>query len=97
MSRLSIRVRIHPWRSSIVAMQETAAAARDATAIGGRPADPELEPALRALAEGGQGVPEGFELAEQELIEAAEHGDSAVDPLADGFTVEAVPQPAVGQ
>lgn len=46
-----------------------------------RPPDPRLNLALRrreerrAVDEGGGGVSEGFELAEQELIEHTSHGD----------------------
>ncbi len=75
-------------RFSPLEARETSAAARAAAAIGGPLPDPELDPAQRPLAEAGGGVAEGFELAEQELIEAAEHGDSAADPLADAFTAE---------
>jgi hypothetical protein len=42
----------------------------------------------RPLAEAGEGVAEGFELAEEELIEAAGHADGPDDPLADAFTPE---------
>jgi hypothetical protein len=42
----------------------------------------------RPLEESGQGEAEGFEQAEEELIEAAEHGDNLVDPEADAFTPE---------
>jgi hypothetical protein len=72
-----------PWEAS-----QTAAAARDAAAIGGRAGDEHLDPAQRPLVEAGEGVSEGFELAEEELIEAAAHGDSACDPLADAFPPE---------
>jgi hypothetical protein len=68
--------------------QQAEAAAREAAAIGGRAGDEELDPAQRPLVEGGEGVAEGFELAEEELIEAAEHGDSVANPLADEFTPE---------
>ena len=34
----------------------------------------------RAVSEGGGGEAEGFELAEEELIEHASHGDSGPDP-----------------
>ena len=40
--------------------------------------EPGADPAQRPLIEGGEGVAEGFELAEQDLEEAASHGDSAV-------------------
>lgn len=37
--------------------------------------DDKVDEALRPVIEGGGGESEGFELAEQELIEHAEHGD----------------------
>ena len=56
--------------------EETDAAAADAAEIGGpAPDDPAVDPAQRPLVEGGEGEAEGFELAEEELIEIAEHGD----------------------
>jgi hypothetical protein len=42
----------------------------------------------RPLEEAGEGEAEGFELAEEELIEAATHGDGGVDPETDAFTPE---------
>ena len=68
--------------------EEERAAAREAGAIGGRAGDEDLDPALRPLVEGGEGEAEGFELAEEDLIEAAQHGDSTADPLGDAFTPE---------
>jgi hypothetical protein len=57
--------------------EQAEAAAAEAAQIGGRPSEeadlhdgPE-----RAVAEGGGGESEGFELAEDELIEHASHGD----------------------
>jgi len=67
---------------------QTVAAAREAAAIGGRAGDEQLDPAERPLVEAGEGVAEGFELAEEELIEAAEHADGVGDPIADAFTPE---------
>lgn len=63
-----------------VVAQETARAAAEAAQIGGRPSSepPSLEgvdEAHRPLEEAGEGESEGFELAEQELIEHASHGD----------------------
>jgi hypothetical protein len=60
--------------------QETDHAAAEAGAIGGRvssesPPIEEVDEAQRPLAEAGEGESEGFELAEQELIEHASHGD----------------------
>jgi hypothetical protein len=68
--------------------EEVEAAARAAAAIGGRAGDEDLDPAMRPLIEAGEGEAEGFELAEQDLIEAAEHGDSGADPLGDAFPPE---------
>ena len=50
------------------------------------PDDP-VDPALAPLIEAGEGEGEGFELAESDLIEHAEHGDdNGTDPiLRDGF------------
>jgi hypothetical protein len=61
--------------------QQEDAAAAEAGAIGGRPsgepvpAEGEPDEAQRPLAEAGQGEAEGFEQAEQELVEHASHGD----------------------
>jgi len=74
---------LSPWEA-----QQAEAAAREAAAIGGRAGDEELDPAQRPLVEGGEGVAEGFELAEEELIGAAEHSDGEFDPLADAFAPE---------
>jgi hypothetical protein len=72
-----------PWEA-----EETEAAAREAAAIGGHAGDEELDPAQRPLVEAGEGEAEGFELAEADLINAAEDGDSRADPLLDAFTPE---------
>jgi hypothetical protein len=42
----------------------------------------------RPLEESGEGEAEGFEQAEEELIEQAEHGDNKWDPELDAFTPE---------
>ena len=62
------------------AAEETAKAAAEAGAIGGRPSagtagEDEADEAQRPLVEAGEGEAEGFELAENELIEHASHGD----------------------
>ena len=54
---------------------ETDAAAAEAAQIGGVAGDEELDPAQRAVIEGGGGEAEGFELAEEALIDHASHGD----------------------
>lgn len=58
-------------------------AAAEAGAIGGVTGEEGIPDAERPLAEAGEGVAEGFEQAEEGLIEAASHGDPAGDPLAD--------------
>jgi hypothetical protein len=55
--------------------QETDAAAAEAARIGGVAGDEDLDPAQRPVVEGGGGEAEGFEQAEQALIEHASHGD----------------------
>jgi hypothetical protein len=69
-----------------IAAEEDAAA--EAGAIGGVSGEEGLPEAQRPLAEAGEGESEGFEQAEEALIEAATHGDSSADPLADRFTPE---------
>ena len=68
--------------------KQVAAAARAAGAIGGRAGDEDVDPAERPLQQAGQGEAEGFELAEQDLIEAAETGLTWVDPVRAAFPVE---------
>jgi len=59
-----------------IADEEAEAAATEAARIGGpAPDDPVEDPAERPLVEAGEGEAEGFELAEAELIDNAEHGD----------------------
>jgi hypothetical protein len=55
--------------------EEIEAAAAEAAQIGGRADEDELDPATRAIIEGGGGEAEGFEDAERMLIEHASHGD----------------------
>jgi hypothetical protein len=64
-------------RRDPLAEEEAAAAAAEAAAIGGTPTrdlETDVDEAMRAVIEGGGGEAEGFELAEQELIEHAEQG-----------------------
>lgn len=66
--------------------REEEAARRDAAGIGGRRPEYENEEGLpadeseRVLEEGGEGYEEGFEVAEEDLIETASHGESRYDP-----------------
>jgi hypothetical protein len=68
-------------REDPLAEHEADRAAAEAGAIGGRasaeptPTDGAPSESERPLAEAGQGESEGFEQAEQELIEHASHGD----------------------
>jgi hypothetical protein len=54
---------------------EEAEAAKEAAGIGGSVPHDTDDPAQQALIEGGEGESEGFELAEKELEDKAEHGD----------------------
>jgi hypothetical protein len=55
--------------------EEIDAAAAEAAQIGGVAGDEDLDPAQRAVIEGGGGEAEGFEQAEAALIDHASHGD----------------------
>ena len=68
--------------------QEAENAAAEAAEIGGHTNTEGLPEAERPLAEGGEGEAEGFELAEQQLIESASHGDPAGHPLGDRLPPE---------
>jgi hypothetical protein len=62
------------------AREQAELAAAEAAAIGGRassepPSQEQPDEAWRAVAEGGGGEAEGFELAERELVEHSSHGD----------------------
>src|SRR5215212_2044710 len=71
--------------------REENAAAREAGGIGGRTPEYEDEEgreageADRALIEGGEGVEEGFEVAEEDLRETASHGENRYDPSTADF------------
>ncbi|HET8536006.1 MAG TPA: hypothetical protein VFL73_02385 [Solirubrobacteraceae bacterium] len=69
--------------------EEEAAAAAEAAAIGGPHLDDAHgDPAMEPVYEAGGGEAEGFEAAEEELIENASHGDGRGDPVRDAFTPE---------
>jgi hypothetical protein len=70
-----------------LAEREADAAAAEAGSIGGH-RDPDEDPAEQAVDEGGGGESEGFEQAEEDLIEHAEHGESSPDPTRQAFTPE---------
>jgi hypothetical protein len=76
--------------------RESEAAGQEAAAIGGRAGDEDLDPAERPVVEGGGGVAEGFELAEEDLVEHASHGDAGGNPLEDAFPAEDAAAPDEG-
>jgi hypothetical protein len=68
---------------------EEAAAAAEARGIGGpRLDDAHGDEAFEAAYEAGGGEAEGFEAAEDLLIENATHGDGRADPIGDAFEPE---------
>jgi hypothetical protein len=68
--------------------READAAAHEAAGIGGRAPEDE-DPARRPVDEAGGGESEGFERAEQNLRDNAEHGEiNPRDPIRDSFTPE---------
>jgi hypothetical protein len=71
-----------------VAAEEAAAAAEAASIGGPRLDDAHGDEAFEAVAEAGGGESEGFELAEEQLIDNATHGDGRADPIGDAFTPE---------
>lgn len=72
-----------PVDADRLAEEQAAAAAAEAAAIGGPVPDDDLDPAERPVVEGGGGVAEGFEQAEEDLIRQASHEDEGVPPTAD--------------
>jgi hypothetical protein len=81
-----------------IAEEEAEAAAAEAAEIGGpAPDDPVDDPAQRPLIEGGEGEAEGFELAEAELIDNAEHGDQKRFPNRDAGRPEEPTQAVFGE
>jgi hypothetical protein len=81
-----------------IAEEEAEAAAAEAAEIGGpTPDDPVDDPAQRPLIEGGEGQAEGFELAEAQLIDNAEHGDQKRFPNRDAGRPEEPTDTAFGE
>jgi hypothetical protein len=81
-----------------IAEEEADAAAAEAARIGGpAPDDPVEDPAQRPLVEAGEGEAEGFELAEAELIDNAEHGDEKRFPNRDASPPEESIDAAFGE
>ncbi len=65
--------------------EQEAAAAAEASEVGGPDPDPNADPATRPLSEGGEGESEGFELAEEQLERNASHEDRGGNPARDAF------------
>lgn len=81
-----------------IAEEEADAAAAEAAEIGGpAPDDPVDDPAERPLVESGQGESEGFEVAEAELVDNAEHGDEKRFPNRDAGRPEEPTDTAFGE
>ncbi len=80
-----------------IADEEADAAAAEAARIGGPVPDGPVDPAQRPLVEGGEGESEGFELAEEELIENASHGDQKHFPDGDAPAPEEPSDAAYGE
>jgi hypothetical protein len=78
----------NPPEQDPIAEEEAEAAAAEAARIGGPPPDDGVDPAQRPLIEGGEGESEGFELAEEELIDNASHGDQKRFPNRDALPPE---------
>jgi hypothetical protein len=70
--------------------EEEAEAAREAAGVGGTVPRDTDDPAEQPLIEGGEGESEGFELAERDLEDIAEHGDEHRFP--DGMSQPEEPQ-----
>jgi len=71
------------------ARNQAEAAANEAARIGGDVPLQSDAPAFEAVEEGGGGEAEGFEQAEESLIEGASHGNPQPDPVQAAFTEEA--------
>ena len=63
-------------------------AAREAAEIGGQPGEVERDPAQRPVSEAGGAEAEGFEQAERELADNAEHGMGHGSPRHPAFSPE---------
>ena len=71
--------------------REEDAAAREAGRIGGDVHYDDVDEAHRPLTEGGEGVSEGYELAEEDHRRNAEHDDGEGNPLRDAPDTEPKP------
>jgi hypothetical protein len=74
---------------------EEEAAGAEAARIGGRVDYEDVDEAHRPLTEGGEGVAEGYELAEEDHRRNAEHDDGHGNPFRDAPDTEESPDPQV--
>ena len=81
-------LRDEPADAEPPAEDQVDAAAAEAARIGGPPPHADLDPAERPVAEGGGGVAEGFEQAEDDLVRQASHEHAAVAPDEAAFEPE---------
>jgi hypothetical protein len=80
-----------------IAEEEAEAAAAEAREIGGHVEPVSDDPAEEPLAEAGEGVAEGFELAEERLEDVAAHGDQHRFPGGDALPPEEPTDTAYGE
>ena len=85
--RTSLDVELDTPEDPLLRREERAAAA-EAAAIGGPAPEYEGGEEARPLEESGQGVAEGFEQSERDLMEQAAHGEQRYSPEVDAFTTE---------
>jgi hypothetical protein len=79
-----------------VAIEEEQAAAAEAASIGGEGGAEGVPEPERAVREAGGGEAEGFEMAQEALIDRAQNfGDPGRNPAPRGFSEEAEPEQAV--
>jgi hypothetical protein len=71
--------------------EEEDAAAEEAGHIGGNRPEYDVDESRRALEEAGEGESEGFELAEEDLIEEASHGVERRSPEAEDWPRRTTP------
>jgi hypothetical protein len=87
-----------PPERDTIGDEEAEAAAAEAAKIGGpAPEYPDADPAQRPLVEAGEGEAEGFELAEEELIDNASHGNQKHFPDGDAPAPEEPSEATYGE
>lgn len=77
-----------PPDDDVIVAQEESAAAAEAARIGGEAPSETGDPAMDPVYEAGGGEAEGFEAAEEELIENASHDDGRGQPVRDAISPE---------